>query len=94
MQSSQQKYTWDLKIILTLQQVHIRDLPAYVDCRHQLLLLKPSSKPNWLSFAISAHLVGDLPKALSALTAFQATQEDIAPSERLSLLCISHVILV
>lgn len=37
----------------------MRDLPGYVETRHQLLTLKSSNRNNWISFAVAHHINGN-----------------------------------
>jgi hypothetical protein len=40
-------------------QVQLRDLPGFVEARHQLLLLRPQARANWINFAVAHHLNGN-----------------------------------
>ena len=37
----------------------MRDLPGFVETRHQLLTLKSSNRNNWISFAVAHHVSGN-----------------------------------
>ena len=40
-------------------QIQLRDLPGFVEARHQLLLLRPQNRANWINFAVAHHLNGN-----------------------------------
>jgi hypothetical protein len=37
-------------------QIQLRDIPGFVETRHQLLLQKPTNRNNWITFAVAHHL--------------------------------------
>lgn len=48
---------------LSLLQVQMRDLSGFVTTRQKLLQLKPTTRNNWISLALSQHLNGRYDKA-------------------------------
>ncbi len=37
-------------------QIQLRDIPGFVETRHQLLILKPANRNHWICFAVAHHL--------------------------------------
>ena len=37
-------------------QIQLRDIPGFVETRHQLLILKPNNRNHWITFAVAHHL--------------------------------------
>jgi hypothetical protein len=37
-------------------QIQLRDIPGFVETRHQLLIQKPTNRNNWITFAVAHHL--------------------------------------
>lgn len=58
----------------------MRDIPGFVDTRHQLLQLKPAARGHWLGFAIAHHLSGNHALAVKILDSYHDTQ-DSDPAE-------------
>ena len=64
---------------LSLLQVQMRDLSGFVQTRNHLLTLKPTNRNNWLTFAVSQHLMGRLAKAVDIVEAYEKTLEGTTP---------------
>ena len=64
---------------LSLLQVQMRDLSGFVQTRNHLLTLKPTNRNNWLTFAVSQHLMGRLAKAIDIVEAYEKTLEGTTP---------------
>ncbi|KAI1725387.1 NMDA receptor-regulated protein 1 domain-containing protein [Ditylenchus destructor] len=56
---------------LSLLQIQMRDLEGYRDSRHQLLVLRPSTKMSWIGYANACHLLGDYEMALNIIRDFK-----------------------
>lgn len=54
-------------------QIQMRDLDGFAVTRNTLLSLKPNAKINWMAFALSRHLTGDLREALKVVDAYLGT---------------------
>ena len=61
---------------LALLQVQMRNVKGYVDSRRRLLTMKPALRNNWIGFAISHHLRGNLEMAINILNLYESTLED------------------
>lgn len=49
-------------------QIQLRDIPGFVETRHQLLILKPANRNNWITFAVAHHLNKNYELALEVST--------------------------
>lgn len=58
---------------MSLLQVQIRDLIGFVQTRHSILELKPDQKTNWLTFALSKHLIGEIDDAINIIDIYLDT---------------------
>ncbi len=54
----------------------MRDLAGFVKTRHAILELKPNQKTNWLSFALSKHLLGEFGSAIEIIDIYLDTLRD------------------
>ena len=62
-------------------QIHLRDVPGFVESRHRLLTLRPSARANWIAFAVGHHLDGNHELAAQILTAYESTLEEVPAGE-------------
>lgn len=62
-------------------QIQLRDIPGFVETRHQLLILKPANRANWISFAVAHHLDKNYELAVQVLDAYEGTQQEEPASE-------------
>jgi len=68
---------------LSLLQVQMRDVSGFVVTRHTILRIKPNQKINWLAFALSRHLNGELTDALSVIDSYlESLQEGAEEHEK------------
>lgn len=58
---------------LSFLQVQMRDLDGFVTSRNELLNLKSNFKINWMAFALSRHLAGDLDGAIKVIDTYLST---------------------
>ena len=58
---------------ISLLQIHMRDLPGFVQTRRMILVEKSNSKQNWMGFAVAHHLTGKPEMALTVIDQYQAT---------------------
>lgn len=58
---------------LSFLQIQMRDLEGFVSSRNELLNLKSNLKINWMAFALSRHLVGDLDGAITVIDTYLST---------------------
>lgn len=61
---------------LALLQVQIRDYEGLEDTRRRLLTVRPNQQNNWIGFALSYHLLGNFPTAISVLNKYLETISD------------------
>lgn len=61
---------------LSLLQIQMRDLDGFDRTRHSILTLKPNQKVNWLTFALSKHLIGDLRGAIGVIDIYLGTLKE------------------
>ena len=64
----------DVRLDAHALQIQMRDIPGFVETRHQLLQLKSNAKGNWIGFAVAHHLNGNHALAVQILDSFQNTQ--------------------
>lgn len=58
---------------LSMLQIQMRDLGGFEVTRNQLLTLKPNAKINWMAFALSRHLNGELRGAVKVIDTYMST---------------------
>lgn len=58
---------------LSLLQIQIRDLTGFAQTKHAILELKPNQKTNWLGFALSKHLNGQIEEAINVIDIYLDT---------------------
>ncbi len=58
---------------LSLLQIQIRDLTGFAQTKHTILELKPNQKTNWLGFALSKHLNGQIEEAINVIDIYLDT---------------------
>ena len=58
---------------LSLLQIQIRDLSGFAQTRHAILELKPDQKSNWLTFALSKHLLHHIDEAINIIDIYLDT---------------------
>jgi peptide alpha-N-acetyltransferase len=58
---------------LSMLQIQMRDLHGFSFTRNTLLTLKPNAKINWVAFALSRHLTGDLRGAVKVIDIYLST---------------------
>lgn len=66
---------------LALLQIQIRDYDGLEDTRRTLLTVRPSQRNNWIGFALSFHLLGNFPMALSVLDTYRDTLKQSSDPE-------------
>jgi len=64
---------------LSLLQIQMRDLTGFVKTRHTMLELKSNQKTNWLTFALSKHLIEDVKGAISIIDVYLETLDKDSP---------------
>mmetsp|Transcript_486 Transcript_486/g.1020 ORF Transcript_486/g.1020 Transcript_486/m.1020 type:complete len:894 (-) Transcript_486:3118-5799(-) len=62
-------------------QVQRRDLPGYVETRHQLLGLKASNRLHWVSLAVAHHINKSYDVAVQVLESYEKTLDEVPASE-------------
>ncbi|KAG0362245.1 N-alpha-acetyltransferase 16, NatA auxiliary subunit, partial [Gamsiella multidivaricata] len=62
---------------LSLLQMQMRTLEAYVETRHTLLELRPQNRQYWVAVAIAYQLMGKPELGVKVLTAYEETLKDI-----------------
>lgn len=68
---------------LSLLQVQMRDVSGFVVTRHTILRIKPNQKINWLAFALSRHLNGELTDAIAVIDSYlESLQEGAEEHEK------------
>ncbi len=58
---------------LSMLQIQMRDLSGFEVTRNQLLTLKPNAKINWMAFALSRHMNGELDGAVKVIDTYMGT---------------------
>jgi N-alpha-acetyltransferase 15/16, NatA auxiliary subunit len=58
---------------LSMLQIQMRDLHGFAVTRNRLLTLKPNAKINWMAFALSRQLTGDLRGAIKIIDIYLGT---------------------
>ena len=60
---------------LYLMEIQTRDLKGFVETRRKMLAMKPNVRLNWLGYAISHHVNGNVQLALDILNQYMETLE-------------------
>lgn len=61
---------------LSLLQIQMRDLQGFAKTRHAILELNPNQKTNWLTFALSKHLCGNIDEAINIIDIYLDTLDE------------------
>ena len=64
---------------LALLQAQCHDWEGFAETRRELLVLKPSGRQNWITFAVATHLAGRHAEALDIVGKYEKTLEQLPP---------------